>query len=54
MALMNSEAALKVAKEFTTTALEHSFIKSDPDPKQAAANLATFYRSLVEELRNEG
>lgn len=50
MPRLNDNSALSFAKDFTITALEHSMIKSDSDPKITAENVATFYKTLVESL----
>lgn len=51
MALLNNEAALKIAKELTITAMEHSMIKANVDPSITAENVFNFYKSLVEKFR---
>lgn len=53
MALVNQETALKMAKDLTIVAIEHSMIKADTDPVVTAENIATFYKTLVNKFRDE-
>ena len=50
MSMLNDEAALKFAKEFTITAMEHSIIAGNVDPSKAADNVYIFYKTLFEKL----
>lgn len=50
MAMLNNEAALKIAKEFTITAMEHDLIAGNADASTAADNVFVFYKTLYEKL----
>lgn len=53
MLKLSENTAITYAKEFTLTALEHSIIKGDNDPKVSAKNVATFYKELLNSLLKE-
>jgi hypothetical protein len=50
MALLNNEAALKIAKDLTVIAMENSLIKSGDSPDKAAQNVYDFYYKLYSEF----
>lgn len=50
MAMLNNEAALKFAKELTTTAIENKMIASSTDAKESAENVFEFYKTLYEKF----
>ena len=50
MAMLNSENALKYAKELTETSIEHNLITTTDDPTKTANDVFTFYKTLYEKL----
>lgn len=50
MAILNTEAAIKHAKELTTTSIEHNLITASDDPVKTANDVYTFYKTLFEKL----
>lgn len=50
MAILNTEAAVKYAKELTTTSIEHDLITASDDPVKTANDVYTFYKTLFEKL----
>ncbi len=50
MAMLNNEAALKFAKEFTITAMEHNLIKVGNSASETANNVYEFYKTMYEKL----
>ncbi len=50
MAILNPEAAIKHAKELTTTAIEHNLITATDNPVATANAVYEFYKTLFEKL----
>ena len=50
MAILNTETAIKHAKELTTTAMERDLITASDDPVKTAYDVYTFYNTLFEKL----
>ena len=48
MAILNNEAAIKYAKELTTTAMENNLISASNDPTETAKDVYEFYQTLYE------
>lgn len=50
MTTLNKEAALKIAKELTTVALENKMIVADSIASATAENVYEFFKTLYEKL----
>lgn len=50
MAMLSNDAALKYAKELTTTSIEHNLITATNDAATTANNVYEFYKTLYEKL----
>lgn len=50
MAIVNHEAAIKLAKDLTTTAIEHNLIVATNNASQTADNVYEFYKTLYTHL----
>lgn len=50
MAMLSNKAALKFAKELTTTSIENNMIEADRDAKVSAENVFEFYKTLYEKF----
>lgn len=50
MAVLNSDTAIKYAKDLTETSIEHELIVATNDPVQTAKNVYAFYKTLYENL----
>lgn len=50
MAILNNEAAIKYAKDLTTTSIEHNLITATDDAVTTANNVYEFYKTLYEKL----
>lgn len=50
MAMLNNEAALKVAKELTLSAMENKMITGSRDATETANNIYELYKTLYEKL----
>ena len=53
MPKLNKEAALKIAKELTTVALENKMIIADNDASATAENVYEFFKTLFEKLSGD-
>lgn len=53
MAILNSEAAIRHAKELTITSIEHDLITASEDPVKTANDVYTFYKTLFDKLSGE-
>lgn len=52
--ILNNSSAIIYAKELTTTAMEHSMIKSSTDPKETAKNVTDFFNYVADTLAGNG
>lgn len=50
MAMLNNEAALKIAKELTLSAMENKMIAGSNNAEEAANNIYQLYKTLYEKL----
>lgn len=50
MAILNSEAAIKYAKDLTTTAIEQHMIVASNNASETAENIYECYKTLYEKL----
>ena len=53
MPKLNKEAALKIAKELTTVALENKMIIADNDASATAENVYNFFETLFEKFSGD-